>query len=344
MWTASSGRCARMAAPAARSAYSVTPPSGDLQVTPVPPERTTGTAIADDRKGSATRLPDLPRVPRPYGDRLFDTVVGSKDQAVLGTRMGAVAHRIRMPIPDLNGQPILGWDLRLFLADVIEHAQATDNQNVINTLQLDPTRRQRTRRRRTCSRCRACSPRCGGSASYQGAIASRSPACGRAKQVALRGGRCHGTAGASADGARADHAVQWQLRPDGSYERIRYPQPKPARELPLGLRALRPPDRPHGASPSEELVHTLVQMIRTADRHAQVTSDELLKSSRNWGSTPLILRGSTWHSSRICLRNFPPTLGRPTPMARSSQAPGPAGFYPVMRPLLLHHDERPDAA
>ena len=314
-------------------------PSGDLQVTPVPPERTTGTAIADDRKGSATRLPDLPRVPRPYGDRLFDTVVGSKDQAVLGTRMGAVAHRIRMPIPDLNGQPILGWDLRLFLADVIEHAQATDNQNVINTLQLDSypsTADATTPDVLTLPGLLTALRRIGELPGRYSVLLPR--VLDGLSRLLYAEDAATAPPGPARTVPELTDAAQWQLRPDGSYERIRYPQPKPARELPLGLRALRPPDRPHGASPSEELVHTLVQMIRTADRHAQVTSDELLKKFPKLGSTPL---------TRADLDTIATAYEISVQLLQTNthgevRSLGLAGIRD--EPLFLHHDERPDAA
>ena len=54
----------------------------------------------------------------------------------IAAAMAQVSALAGLPEPDLTGQDVTGRDLRLFLADVIEHVRATGQQDLIDALDI----------------------------------------------------------------------------------------------------------------------------------------------------------------------------------------------------------------
>ena len=70
------------------------------------------------------------------GDCVFAATVRTIGPTRIAGAMNRISDRVGLPRPDLAGRPVTGRDLRLFLADVIEHAVATSNTELIESLNL----------------------------------------------------------------------------------------------------------------------------------------------------------------------------------------------------------------
>ena len=72
----------------------------------------------------------------PDGDCAFAATVETVGPARIAEAMSRISAQAGLPAPDLAGRPVTGRDLRLFLADVIEHVRATRNDRLAAALEL----------------------------------------------------------------------------------------------------------------------------------------------------------------------------------------------------------------
>ena len=71
------------------------------------------------------------------GDCAFAATVGTVGPSRIAGAMREISGQAGLPEPDLARQPVTGRDLRMFLADVIEHVRAASNADLIQRLGLD---------------------------------------------------------------------------------------------------------------------------------------------------------------------------------------------------------------
>ena len=73
------------------------------------------------------------------GDCCFSATVATVGPGTIAAAMATISQLVGMAAPDLGGQPVAGRDLRLFLADVLDHALVTGDQTLRGRLGIDHT-------------------------------------------------------------------------------------------------------------------------------------------------------------------------------------------------------------